>query len=159
MAGRHRLGDVGGLEHDLRVGNEPRRLGVPRCAEAEDRGRTAERLRKVRERRGSDPAADEEWPLDIEAEAVAERAEDCELITGLQCAERPCAGADRVDQELELARWREAEAHRARERPARRLEHEELARDSRLDAAACDPEQRVGPDLLAAGDPSSLGPH
>ena len=73
---------------------------------------------------------------DVEAEAVAERAEDGDLVAGLERGERARAGPDRVDQERELAARREAERHRPRQHPARRLEHEELARDARLEHAA-----------------------
>ena len=47
---------------------------------------------------------------------------------GSSARERPRSRADRVDQERELAGRREAEAHRPRQQPAGRLEHEELAR-------------------------------
>ena len=43
---------------------------------------------------------------------------------------------------------RQAEAHRTREHSARRLEHEELARDPGLEPAALEPEERVRADLL-----------
>ena len=136
-----------------------RRLGVQFAAEAEHGRRLAERLGEVRERRDPDPAAHQQRSLDVEPVAVAERAENRGPIAGLKRAERPRTGADWIDQEGELVGRRETEAHRARQRPSRRLEHEELAGDSRVEATAGDPQQRVGPDLLGAGDFSSLGLH
>ena len=62
--------------------------------------------------------------------------EDVDLVSGLERAERAGARADRIDQERELARRREAEAHRPRQQPARRLEHEELARPAGVEPAA-----------------------
>ena len=119
----------------------------------------AERVGEVRERRDADPAAHQQRPLDVEPVAVAQRAEDRQPFTGLQRAERPRPGADRIDQKGELARRCEAEAHRPRQRSPGRLEHEELARDSRLETVAGYAQQRVGPDLLGAGDPNSRGLH
>ena len=87
---------------------------MPIAAKAKDRRRASERVGEVWERRDSDPTADQQRPLDVEPEAVAERAEDRQPITGLQRAERPRAGADRIDQERELARGCETEAHRPR---------------------------------------------
>src|SRR5438067_8747424 len=151
VARGNRRRDVGRLDHDLRVRNEARGLGVPLAPEAEDRGRAAERLGEIRQRRDADPAADEQRSLDVEAIAVAERAEDRELVAGLLGAERPRAGADGVDQESELARGRQAEAHRSRQRPTRRLEHEELTGNAGIEAASRHVEERVGPDLLGLG--------
>ena len=94
-----------------------RRLGVPVTAEAEDRGRVAERVREIWKRRDTDAAADEQRPFDVEAVAVAQRTEDCQPIARLQRAERPRSGANRIDQEGELAGRRESEAHRPRQRP------------------------------------------
>jgi hypothetical protein len=58
-------------------------------------------------------------------------------------ADRPRPGADRIDQERELAGRREAERHRPRQQPAGRLEHEELAGDAGVEPAAVDAQQRV----------------
>ena len=113
------LGDVGRLDADLGVGDERGGLGVPVAAEAEDRRRLPEHLRQVRQRGDADAAADEQRPRDVEVEAVAERAEHVELVAGVEGAERTRAGADRVDQEGELARGREAEAHRPRQHASR----------------------------------------
>jgi hypothetical protein len=121
---------------------------VPVAPEADDRRRCAERFGEVRQRRDPDPAADEERAFDVQAEAVAERAEDAEVVAGLELAERTSAGADRVDQERQLAGRRETQAERPREQPARRLEHEELAGGAGIEAAAVDAEQRVWPDCL-----------
>src|SRR5262249_4207936 len=128
-------------------------------AEAEDRRWAAEQVREERERRNADPAADEQRPVDVEPVPVAERAEDRKPFARLYGTESPRARADRVDQERHLAGGPETEAHRARQRPARRFEHEELARDARLEPAPLHAQQRVRPYLLGARDPSSLGPH
>ena len=117
-------------------------------AEAEDRGRAAERLGEVRHRRDPDAAGDEERPLDREVEAVPERAEDVDRVARPERAERPRARADRIDEERELARRRQAEAHRPRKHAAGSLEHEELARDARLERAALESEERVRADVL-----------
>ena len=85
--------------------------------------------REVRERRDADAAADEERLLDVEPVAVAERAEDVELVARLDRGQRAGSGPDRLEQEAQLAGRRLAEAHRARQQPSRRLEHEELARE------------------------------
>ena len=76
---------------------------MPLRPEAEHRRRRAERLREVRQRRDPDAAADEERPLDVEPEAVAERAEDVDRVAGLERGERLRPGPDRVEQERELA--------------------------------------------------------
>src|SRR5438067_11759358 len=113
------------------------------AAEAEDGRRVLARVRRVDERRDPDSAADEEGSLDVEPEAVPERAEDVDRLAGIERAQRPGSGADRVDQEGELCGGREAEAHRAREQPAGRLEHEELAGPAWLEPAAPKPQERV----------------
>ena len=79
-------------------------------------------------------------------EAVAERAEHVDRLSRPEGAERLCAAAEGFDEERELPRRREAEAHRPRQEPSRRLEHEELPRPSRVDVAALDPQERVRPD-------------
>ena len=89
-------------------------LRKPRIA-----GGRSERGGEKRQRRDADAAADEQGPPDVEVEAVPERAEDVELVAGLERAERTRAGADRVDQEGELARGRQAQAHRPRQHPSR----------------------------------------
>ena len=132
------------------IGEQRCGLGMPLAAEAEDRRRAAELLGQVRKRCDPDPAADEQRPRDVEVEAVAERAEHVELVPGLERAERARAGPDRIDQEGQLAGLREADAHRPRQHAARRLEHEELARDACVEAALLEPKQCVRPDLLGA---------
>jgi hypothetical protein len=107
---------------------------VPGAAEAEERRRLAERLREVGEWGDADPAADEQRTFDAKPKPLAERAEDPQLVSGRERAEGARPWADRVDQERELALRREAEAHRARQDPTRSLEHEELARHTRLEA-------------------------
>ena len=62
-------------------------------------------------------------------------------------------------EERELARRREAEAHRSRQQPARRLEHEELAGSAGIDVTALEPEQRVRPDRLDADHTKPLAGH
>ena len=120
------------------------------AAEAEHGRRVLERLGEVRQRRDPDPAADEQRPRHVEAEAVPERPEDRDLVAGLERGERARARADRVDQERELAARREAERHRPRQHAAGRLEHEELARDARIEPAARHAQQRVRADRLDA---------
>ena len=56
-----------------------------------------------------------------------------DLVAGPRRAERARARADRVDEEAELALGREAERHRPRQQPSRRLEHEELPGDARVE--------------------------
>jgi hypothetical protein len=58
---------------DLGVRHERGRLGVVLGAEAEHGRRVLERLGEVRQRRDPDPAADEQRPRDVEAEAAPER--------------------------------------------------------------------------------------
>ena len=124
--------------------------------ETEHRRRTVERLGEVRQRRDADAAADEQRPRDVEPEAVAERPEHVQLLARLERGERLRARPDRIEQEPELAPRREAERHRPRQRPARRLEHEELAGPARVGAAALDTEERVRPDRLDGDDPTTL---
>ena len=132
------------------LGQQRGRLRVPLGAEAEDRRRTTESLGQVRQRRDPDAAADEQRPVDVEVEAVAERAEHVQRVAGLELAERARAGTDRVDQERKLAGSGEADAHRPRQHPARRLEHEELTRDPGVEPAPIDPQERVRADALGA---------
>jgi hypothetical protein len=75
-----------------------------------------------------------------------------DLVAGLGGCERPCAGADRLEQEGNFAGRRLAEAHRARQRAAGRLEHEELPGDARIQAASLETKERVGPDRLVGED-------
>src|SRR5947207_5690080 len=128
-------------------------------SESEERRRPVQRLRQVRKRCYADPAADEERSLDVEAVAVSEGTEDRNPVAGLEGAKSPRSRPDRVDQEGELAGWRETEAHRPRQEAAGCLEHEELAGSARLEAAAVHTQERVRADLLGAGDLSLLGPH
>ena len=74
----------------------------------------------------------------VEPEAVAERAEDGDLVARRRARRAPRPGPDRVDQEGELAARREAERERPRQHAAGRLEHEELARAARVERAARD---------------------
>ena len=73
-------------------------------------------------------------------------------------AESACARPDRVDEELELAGHRPAQAHRAREHTPRSLEHEELSGDTRLEIPSLEPDEPVGADLLDADRPQPLSP-
>ena len=92
----------------------------------------------------------------FEVEAVAERPEDVDRVTCGQRAESPCPGADRIDEELELAAWRATQAHRTREHSPRCLEHEELPRDPWIELASLEPEERVRADLLDPDRPQLL---
>ena len=83
-----RLRDEHRVDHDLRVRDEHGRLGVMLAAEAEHGRRTVERLGEVRQRRDPDAAAHEQRPRHVEPEAVPERAEDRDLVAGLERGER-----------------------------------------------------------------------
>src|SRR5205823_4875376 len=79
------------------------RLGILPAPEAEhDRRRAAQLLREVRQRRDSDPSADEERPGDIESVAVTERPEHRDPVAGLQLTDGLRPRPDRVDEEGEL---------------------------------------------------------
>ena len=123
---------------------------MPIAAEPEDRRRAAQDLGDIRHRRDPDPARYEKRPRNVQVEAVSERSEDVDRVTGRQSAESARPGADRIDEELELTAWRATEAHRAREHSPRRLEHEELPRDAGFEIASREPEERVRADLLGA---------
>src|SRR5439155_1294961 len=127
-------------------------FGMPGAAEAQDRRWAAELLGQVREGRDSDPAADEQRTLHVEPVAVSEGAEDAEDVATLRGTEGSRPRPDGLEQEGQLPRGSLAEAHRAWQRPPRRLEHEELAGDAGLQAPALDSEQRVRPHGLVAKD-------
>src|SRR5437870_1536068 len=97
------LRDEHRLDRHLGLRHEHGRLGMPLAPEAEDCGRAAEHPGQVRERRDADATADEERALDVESEAVPERPEDGERVAGTKGTERARPGADRIDQERELA--------------------------------------------------------
>ena len=78
---------------------------------------------------------------------------------GASAASARVPGPTGVDEEAELAGGREAEAERPRQEPTRRLEHEELAGDARLEPAAAEPHEPVRPDGLVGDDPEPLAPH
>src|SRR4029077_18030074 len=143
---RQGVGDEDGVDDDLGVRDENRGLGVLGRPEAEDRGRMLERLREIREWRDPDPSTDEQRPRHVEAKAVPERAEDRDPVARLQLGNRLRSRADRVDEEAELTPGRGAEGERAGQQSAGRLEHEELARNARLDRAAPDSYERVCAD-------------
>ena len=109
------------------------------AAEAEHDGREAQRLGEVRQRRDADAAAYQQRPCDVEPEAVAERAEEVDALARLQRAERRRPRPHRVEEERQLACRREAERQRPRQQPPGRLEHEELARMTGIEAAAVQP--------------------
>ena len=132
---------------------------MPVAPKAEHRRRAPEPLGEVRERCDADAAADEQRTVDVEAEAVPERAEDRKPVAGLQRAKGSGPGPDRLDQERELAGGGEAERHRPRQEAARCLEHEELAGDPGLEPAAVDPQQCVGADLFVRDDATPLASH
>jgi hypothetical protein len=119
---------------------------------AEERGRRSERLGEVGERRNPDTAPDEKRSFDGEVEAVPERTEHVDRLARLERGEGSGSRPDRIDEKGQLARRRETQAHRARQHPPRSFEHEELARDSRLEPSALESQKRVRPDLLPAGD-------
>ena len=81
---------------------------------------------------------------------------DC--IRHSEIAERARPGSDRVDQKRELAGGSEAEAHGPWEQPPGRLEHEELARDTRVESTPLEPQERVRPNPFAADRRESLAP-
>ena len=138
---------VGSID-DLGVRDERGCLGVPVAAEAEDRRRGAEPLREVRERGDADAAAHEERLVHVEPVAVAERAEDVDLVAGLSRCERRVPGPTASSRKLSSPGRRLAEAHRSRQEAARGFEHEELARDARTRPPRLDSQERVGADRL-----------
>ena len=115
-----------------------------------------ERRGEVRHGRDPDSASDEERPLHVEVVSVTERAENVDRVAGPERAERPRAGPDRLHEERELPRRRLAEAHRAWKKASRDLEHEELAGNPGLEAAALEPQQRVGADGVGSDDANPL---
>ena len=159
MVRLHELRDESRLDADLRLWKQRRGLRVPVAAEAENRRRVPQRLGQVRQRRDPDASADEERPLDLEAEALSERTENRERVVSVERAQRTRPGADRIDKEPELVARHEAERHRTRQHTTGCLEHEELAGDSRVEPAALDPQQRVRPDLLVRDDLTPLASH
>ena len=154
--GGMRLGHEHGVDHDLCAREQSRSLGVMRAPEAEHGRRLTERLGQVRERRDADASAYEERPRDVDVEAVAQRSEHMDRLSRPEGAKRLCSSAEGFDEERELPRRREAEAHRARQEPPGRLEHEELPRPPRIDVSSLDPQERVRPDALAACDVKQL---
>ena len=125
---------------------------MPVAAEAEERGRGAELLREVWERRDADPAADEKRALDLEPVAVPERPVDVELIARLHRSQRARSRSNCFEQERQLTGRRLAEAHRSRKRAPWGLEHEELARDAGIQAASLDLHERVRANRLVGDD-------
>ena len=119
---------------------------------AEDRRWAAEALGQIRERGDADATADEEGLVHVEPVAVAERAEDVDLLARLRARQRLRAWANRFEQEAQFAWWGLAEAHRPRKRPTRGFEHEELAGEAGIEAAPLYAEQRVRPDRLVRED-------
>src|SRR6266516_6956063 len=157
-AGLDELGDEHRIDHDLSAWQKsggPRVLGT---AETKDEGRVAaELLGEIRQRRDPDPAADEERALDVEPVAVPQRPEDADLVAGPEATERLRSRPDRVDEESQLAGRREAERKRPRQQAPGSFEHEELPRHAGLEVAALEPQQRVRPDPLGAGDAMPAG--
>ena len=133
MTRRDQLGDECRLDRDLCAGQERRRLRVELAPEAEHRGREAQRLGEVGQRRNADAAADEYRTFDVESKTLAERPEDVDRVAAAEPAERLGSRPDRVDQEGKLAGGCETERERPRQEPARRLEHEELSGDPRFE--------------------------
>ena len=88
-----RVRDERRLEHDRRRSARARPPQRARRAETEQRRRRAELLREVRQRRDSDPAADEQRPFDGEVESVAERAQDMDRVARPEPGDAPaCPG-------------------------------------------------------------------
>ena len=102
------------------------------------------------------PPADEQRPVDLEVEAVSERPEEMDRSTFPQGGQSSGARTDGLEEERQLPRWGEAEAHRAREELTRGFEHEELSRYPGLQPTALQPEQHVRTDLLRPADARSL---
>jgi hypothetical protein len=152
------LGDEARLDHDLGTRKELTGFGVVLAPKSDNCAWVAERFRQIRHRRDSNASCNEEWTVDVEVEAVSERAEDVDRVTRLERAERSRAGSDRIDEKRELTRRRLAEAHRAREHPSGCLEHEELTRHARLELSSFKAHERVRPDELGRGDARSLPP-
>ncbi len=150
------FGDEARLDHNLGAWKETPGLGMAFRPKPKDCGGIAERGSEIRHRCDSDSAGNEHRPVDVEIEAISERAEDVNCLAGSKCAESPRAGADRVDQKRELPRRRLAEAHRTREHSPGRLEHEELTWHSGLEFPSLEPQQRVGADGLGSGDQQAL---
>ena len=134
---RQQLGDEGRLEHDLGVRHERRRLGVMRRCES--RGSQAD-APSTCERYGSGatpmPPPTSSGRSTSRSKPLPSGPSTCSSSPGPSAQSARVPGPDRVDQERELARRREAERHRARQHAARRLEHEELPRHAGLDPPA-----------------------
>jgi hypothetical protein len=136
---RQQLGDEAGLDGYLGLRKKDSSLGVARRSKSHDCRGIPQRCREIRHRCDPDPACNEERALDIEVEAISERAKDVDRFAGLERAERTRAGSDRVDQERQPL-WRSlAEAHRAWKHASRRLEHEELTGHSGLELSPLEP--------------------
>jgi len=151
------VGDENRVDDDLGARQEDGGFGVRVGAEPEHGGRRAAKgLGEVRKRREADAATDEERPLDIEPVAVAKRAEDVDLVSRLERAERLGAWTDGIQQKCELAGRRETERERPGQQAPRRLEHEELPRRARIERASLEPQERVEANRLAARDAKLL---
>ena len=102
---------------------------------------------------------DEERPRDAQVEAVAERAEDVDRAhrpPARTARAFPCRSGSMRKSSSPGGAW-----HRLigrGEHAAGHLEHEELTGLSRVDAAALEPEERVGAERLAAEDGQALAP-
>jgi hypothetical protein len=147
--------DLGGqdrVDHDLGVGNELRRFGMVGTAKAKDRGWPPKLLREIGKRSDADASGHEHRALDVQTEAVPERAEHGEALARYERRERPRSRPHRVDQERELTRRRQAEAHRPREHVAGWSQHEELAGAARIHASAPHAQEHVRADRLHGHD-------
>ncbi len=100
--GRNQLGDETRFNDDLGSRKETGGLGMALGAKAQNDGRMTQRRREVRHRRDSDAACDEKRPVNVQIEAVSERAENVNRVAGRERAERARARAYRVDQKREL---------------------------------------------------------
>ena len=154
------LGDVGRLEADLGVRDERRRLGVPLAPEAEERGR---RRRARAERYGSGaipiPPPTSSGRSTSRSKPLPSGPSTCSSSPGSSAQSARVPGPIGSIRNASSPARREADAHRPRQHPARRLEHEELSGRARVEPALLDAQQRVRPDGLGAGDPTPLASH
>src|SRR4051812_35965968 len=164
MAGRSVVGG------HARVREQARRLGVRRVAEAQqgEVGRPGgqQLVLPDEQRRGADPAADEQRPLAGRVEAVAQGAGEQDVVPCRQPGEQVRAGPDVLQEELQapLVQARDREGARQERAlvgpaaPARRREHEELPRGGRGPGRVVDLQQDVGADVLARRDQCAAAP-
>ena len=162
-AGEHVAGIVGQqlghepwLDHDLRVREERRRVRVLGRPEPEHDRWISERLGRYGNGAIPIPPPTSSGRATSRSKPFPSGPKTWSCNARLERAQSACTRPDRVDEEGELARRRQAEAHRPRQEPARRLEHEELPGRPWVDGAALEPEQRVRADRLPRDDAEEL---